>query len=46
MDVILRKWCREDAADVAKYANNEKIAQYLRDIFPHPYTLEDAQTFI
>lgn len=46
MDVILRKWCREDAADVAKYANNERIAQYLRDIFPHPYTLEDAQTFI
>lgn len=46
MDFILREWRRDDAADVAQYANNKKIAQYLRDVFPYPYTLEDAQTFI
>ena len=36
MDFILRKWRREDAADVARYADNEKIARNLRDVFPHP----------
>ena len=46
MDFILRPWRREDAADVAKYANNEKIARNLRDVFPHPYALADAQGFL
>jgi [ribosomal protein S5]-alanine N-acetyltransferase len=35
-----------DAAAVAAYANNEKIAVNLRDGFPHPYTLEHAESFI
>ena len=46
MDFILRPWRREDAAGVAKYADNEKIARNLRDVFPHPYTLADAEGFI
>lgn len=46
MDFILRKWRREDAADVARYADNEKIARNLRDVFPHPYALADAQGFL
>lgn len=46
MDFILREWRRSDAADVAKYANNEKIARNLRDVFPYPYTLKDAKEFI
>ena len=46
MDFILREWRRSDAADVVKYANNEKIARNLRDIFPHPYTLKDAEAFL
>lgn len=46
MDFILRPWRREDAAAVAEYADNEKIARNLRDVFPHPYTLADAQGFI
>lgn len=46
MNFTLREWRREDASDVAKYANNEKIAQYLRDVFPHPYTQENAREFI
>ena len=46
MDFILREWRREDAADVARYADNEKIARNLRDVFPHPYTLADARGFV
>lgn len=46
MDFTLREWRREDAADVARYADNEKIARNLRDVFPHPYTLADAQDFV
>ncbi len=46
MDFTLREWRREDAPDVAQYADNEKIARNLRDVFPHPYTLADAQGFV
>lgn len=46
MEIQLRPWRREDAADVARYANNEKIARNLRDVFPHPYQLADAQEYV
>ena len=46
MDFILRPWRREDVEDVLRYANNDKIARNLRDIFPHPYILTDAEGFI
>ena len=46
MDFILRTWRREDVADVLRYANNEKIARNLRDAFPFPYILTDAQEFV
>lgn len=46
MDFILREWRREDAGDVARYADNEKIARNLRDVFPHPYALADARDFV
>ena len=46
MDFILRAWRREDAADVLRYANNDKIARNLRDVFPFPYILTDAQEFV
>ena len=42
----LRPWQIEDAACVALYADNEKIARNLRDVFPHPYRLQDAEGFI
>lgn len=45
-DFILRKWKLHDAKDIAYYANNKKIADNLRDAFPHPYTLKDAEEFI
>ena len=46
MDFILRPWRREDVEDVLQYANNEKIAQNLRDVFPHPYSMADAEYFV
>ena len=42
----LRKWQIEDVEDVAHYANNERIAANLRNVFPYPYTLEDAEAYV
>ncbi len=46
MEFRLRKWKIEDIMDVAYYANNEKIACNLRDVFPHPYTVSDAEKYV
>ena len=42
----LRKWKHEDAASLALHANNKKIADNLRDAFPHPYKIEDAKKWL
>ena len=44
--ILIRSSCESDAESIAKYANNRKIAMWLRDAFPHPYTIEDAQKWI
>ena len=44
--IILREWDLSDAPAVAEYANNPKIASQLRDGFPHPYSIRDANNFI
>lgn len=36
----------EDAPSLAKYANNRKIWMNVRDAFPYPYSIQDAETFI
>lgn len=46
MDFELRKWKIEDISDIAHYANNEKIAANLRNVFPYPYTLQDAEGYV
>lgn len=46
MDFELRKWRMEDAQSIAYHANNKKIADNLRNAFPHPYTQKDAEAFI
>lgn len=43
---IIRNWQIQDAPFIAKYANNRKIWINLRDAFPYPYRLEDAEVFI
>ena len=42
----VRHWGRQDAPAIAVYANNRKIWQNLRDAFPHPYGLQDAEDFL
>lgn len=46
MEFDLRPWRQEDAADVFRYADNEKIARNLRDAFPYPYQLTDAEEYV
>ena len=46
MEFELRKWRHEDAEDVAEVANNANIAANLRNTFPNPYTLADAQWYV
>jgi RimJ/RimL family protein N-acetyltransferase len=43
---IIRPWTVEDAIAIQRHANNRKIWICLRDIFPHPYTLENAHAFL
>jgi len=43
---VIRDWRIDDAPSIARYANNRKIWMNLRDAFPHPYRLHDAESFI
>jgi [ribosomal protein S5]-alanine N-acetyltransferase len=42
----VRHWRVEDAAPLATHANNRKIWLGLRDLFPHPYTIDHAREFL
>jgi [ribosomal protein S5]-alanine N-acetyltransferase len=46
MEAILRPLRESDITNLAKYANNPKIAANLTNAFPHPYTEEAATGFI
>jgi RimJ/RimL family protein N-acetyltransferase len=45
-DFMIRNWRMADAPAIARYANNKKIWINLRDAFPHPYSLKDAERFL
>lgn len=45
-NIILRQLKNEDASALAQLANNKKVWDNVRDILPHPYTIEDAVSFI
>ena len=45
-DVSLRELTTIDLPKLAEYSNNRKVADNLRDAFPHPYTIEDAKRFL
>ncbi len=45
-EFILRKWKIQDVQSIAEAANNLKIAENLRNTFPHPYLLEDAKWYV
>ncbi len=42
----LRPWQRTDAEAIAEAANNPSIAANLRNVFPSPYTLADAEWYV
>lgn len=45
-EYCIREFSIEDVNSLAKYANNYFVSKNLRDGFPHPYTLEDAASWI
>jgi RimJ/RimL family protein N-acetyltransferase len=42
----IRPWRLDDAESLAKHANNRKVWLGVRDLFPHPYTIEAAHEFL
>lgn len=46
MKFALVPWSLDFVDDVARYADNPAVARNLRDVFPNPYTREDAQGYI
>ncbi|MDZ7266307.1 MAG: GNAT family N-acetyltransferase [candidate division KSB1 bacterium] len=42
----IRSWQPGDEAALVRHANNRKIWRNVRDRFPHPYTLADAEAWI
>lgn len=42
----LRTYLYGDAIGIAKHGDNPNIAQYLRDSFPQPYTLDQARNYV
>ncbi len=45
-DYNVRDFSAGDAPAIARYANNRKIWENLRDGFPYPYTMRDAEDFV
>jgi RimJ/RimL family protein N-acetyltransferase len=46
MDIKLQRLEMSDVPRLALIANNMNISDNLRDIFPHPYSEKDAESFI
>ena len=46
MNFKIRPWQSNDLESLVMHANNPRIAQFMKDIFPHPYTKEAGRKFI
>lgn len=44
--ILLRPLRASDAVEIAALANDPQIGSTLRDIFPYPYTVDDARRFV
>lgn len=44
--VIIRPYMPTDAPSLARHGNDPEIAKNMRDTFPHPYRLQDAEYFL
>ena len=42
----LRPWRLSDAESLARYANDPDVSANLTDVFPYPYALSDAESYI
>jgi len=42
----IRSWRAGDEPSLSKHANNRKVWLNVRDRFPHPYTLADAEAWV
>ncbi len=42
----LRPFAWEDREDLVRLGNNYNVSRWLANLFPHPYTLEDADVWI
>ena|ERR1700722_18255350 len=42
----LRGWKKDDAASIQKHADNPNVYSFLMDRFPHPYTMEVAESWV
>ena len=42
----LERWRENMADDIAHFADNPRIAEWLRDAFPSPYTARDAREYV
>ena len=45
-EYVLRDYRRSDVEALVKYANSARVARFLRDRFPQPYTRADAVAWI
>ena len=43
---LLRPWRPSDHDALLRHADNPRVARYLRDLFPHPYTSEAARAWL
>lgn len=43
---VVREWRPEDAPGIVRQADDRRVWQGLRDLFPHPYGLADAERFL
>lgn len=46
MQFILRPWTINDLDNLVGFANNNNIAKFMTNQFPHPYTREAGEKFI
>lgn len=45
-EYTIRSFLKTDATSLPHHANNKNIANNLKNIFPHPYTIKDAEQWI
>ena len=44
--IVVRRHATADGPALARHADDRRVADHLRDAFPHPYTVSDAESYI